>query len=70
MWAGEDQEEEMKIAVIALITLWTAACTNIPLYRYADERSCQYSRIGEDYELACSEKGTVKTTDMGWWLEE
>lgn len=51
----------MKILIAAAALL--AGCTTVPAQFHATERHCKYDRVGVEYALECSSKGTVELSD-------
>lgn len=51
-------------ALLPVCLLVLAGCgTTLPSEFHATERHCKYDRVGVEYELACSSKGTVELSD-------
>lgn len=57
----------MKILIAAAVLL--TGCTTVPAQFHATERHCKYDRVGVEYELLCSSKGTVELSDGPSLLE-
>lgn len=54
----------MKKTLVLLAILVSTGCTILPTESHATERHCEYHRVGVDYDLKCSSKGTVELDDV------
>lgn len=59
----------MKSLLIVIGVLVLTSCSTVPVQFHATERHCQYDRVGVEYALECSSKGTVELTDGPSLLE-
>lgn len=48
---------------ILLTFLFLPGCSTVPTEFHATERHCKYDRVGVEYSLECSSKGTVELSD-------
>lgn len=55
--------------VLIWVILTLVGCSTVPVQFHATERHCKYDRVGVEYALECSSKGTVELTDGPSLLE-